>query len=154
MFFLMIISWINPWSFFHSWELGSILENCFYYVPYPRKHQSSYPPDGCLYQHAIEHGIDPEKFSIITEAEKKRWKITRNKIEVRAFLKTVKEELRIISLGLGLVVKLVGFSKESKGEKRRAFRHTEIRHWLQWNRHHTIPIFPYKPTKLDTNKHF
>jgi hypothetical protein len=27
----------------------------------------------CLYQYAIEHGLDPEKFSIVTEAEKKRW---------------------------------------------------------------------------------
>ena len=26
----------------------------------------------CLCQYAIEHGIDPEKFSIITVAEKKR----------------------------------------------------------------------------------
>ncbi|CAG8474032.1 10299_t:CDS:2, partial [Ambispora leptoticha] len=26
-----------------------------------------------LRQYAIEHGIDPEKFSVITEAEKKRW---------------------------------------------------------------------------------
>ena len=27
----------------------------------------------CLYQYAIEYGLDPEKFSIVTEAEKKRW---------------------------------------------------------------------------------
>ena len=27
----------------------------------------------CLYQYAVEHGLDPEKFSIVTEAEKKRW---------------------------------------------------------------------------------
>lgn len=27
----------------------------------------------CLYKYAIEHGEDPEKFSIITEAEKNRW---------------------------------------------------------------------------------
>ncbi|CAG8647907.1 10414_t:CDS:1, partial [Gigaspora rosea] len=26
-----------------------------------------------LYQYAIEHGMDPEKFSVITEAEKNRW---------------------------------------------------------------------------------
>ncbi|CAG8540355.1 4027_t:CDS:1, partial [Paraglomus brasilianum] len=26
-----------------------------------------------LYQYAIEHGINPKKFSIITEAEKNRW---------------------------------------------------------------------------------
>ncbi|CAG8667346.1 10665_t:CDS:2, partial [Paraglomus brasilianum] len=27
----------------------------------------------CLYQYAIEHGMDPDKFSVITEAEKNRW---------------------------------------------------------------------------------
>jgi hypothetical protein len=27
----------------------------------------------CLYQYAIEHSFDLEKFSIVTEAEKKRW---------------------------------------------------------------------------------
>ncbi|GBB85395.1 hypothetical protein RclHR1_11950003 [Rhizophagus clarus] len=27
----------------------------------------------CLYQYAVEHGLDPEKFSIVTEADKKRW---------------------------------------------------------------------------------
>ncbi|RIA82562.1 hypothetical protein C1645_743700 [Glomus cerebriforme] len=27
----------------------------------------------CLYQYAIEHGLDPEKFLIVTEADKKRW---------------------------------------------------------------------------------
>ncbi|POG58395.1 hypothetical protein GLOIN_2v921480 [Rhizophagus irregularis DAOM 181602=DAOM 197198] len=27
----------------------------------------------CLYRYAVKHGLDPEKFSIITEAEKKRW---------------------------------------------------------------------------------
>jgi hypothetical protein len=27
----------------------------------------------CFYQYAVEYGIDPEKFSIINEAEKKRW---------------------------------------------------------------------------------
>jgi hypothetical protein len=27
----------------------------------------------CLYQYAVEHGLDPEKFSIVTEAEKKKW---------------------------------------------------------------------------------
>ena len=27
----------------------------------------------CLYKYAIEHGEDPEKFSIVTEAEKNRW---------------------------------------------------------------------------------
>src|SRR4051794_18344410 len=37
----------------------------------------------CLYQYAIEHGLDPEKFSIVTEAEKKRWadKIFRGELE-------------------------------------------------------------------------
>jgi hypothetical protein len=25
------------------------------------------------YQYAVEHGLDPEKFSIVTEADKKRW---------------------------------------------------------------------------------
>ncbi|RHZ52562.1 hypothetical protein Glove_460g17 [Diversispora epigaea] len=32
-----------------------------------------YQPETSLRQYAIEHGIDPEKFSVITEAEKKRW---------------------------------------------------------------------------------
>src|SRR3954469_3547650 len=27
----------------------------------------------CLYQYAVEHGLDPKKFSIVTEADKKRW---------------------------------------------------------------------------------
>ena len=27
----------------------------------------------CLYQYAVEHGLDPEKLSTVTEAEKKRW---------------------------------------------------------------------------------
>ena len=27
----------------------------------------------CLYQYAVEHDLDPEKFSIVTEDEKKRW---------------------------------------------------------------------------------
>ncbi|CAH1766752.1 4168_t:CDS:1, partial [Entrophospora sp. SA101] len=29
----------------------------------------------CLYKYAIEHGEDPEKFSIVTETEKNRWAI-------------------------------------------------------------------------------
>ncbi|CAB4379311.1 unnamed protein product [Rhizophagus irregularis] len=29
----------------------------------------------CLYQYAVEHGLDPEKFSIVTEAEKHRWDV-------------------------------------------------------------------------------
>ncbi|RHZ72314.1 hypothetical protein Glove_243g7 [Diversispora epigaea] len=32
-----------------------------------------HPNKTCLYQYAIKHGIDPEKFSVITEAEKNRW---------------------------------------------------------------------------------
>ncbi|CAG8687444.1 5961_t:CDS:1, partial [Ambispora gerdemannii] len=32
-----------------------------------------YQPEAGLCQYAIEHKMDPEKFSIITEAEKKRW---------------------------------------------------------------------------------
>ncbi|CAG8646382.1 6936_t:CDS:2, partial [Diversispora eburnea] len=31
-----------------------------------------YQPEASLRQYAIEHGMDPEKFSIITEAENKR----------------------------------------------------------------------------------
>ncbi|CAB4379949.1 unnamed protein product [Rhizophagus irregularis] len=27
----------------------------------------------CLYQYAVEHGLDPEKFLIVTETDKKRW---------------------------------------------------------------------------------
>ncbi|CAG8655829.1 3251_t:CDS:1, partial [Ambispora gerdemannii] len=33
----------------------------------------THPNKNHLYQYAIEHGIDPERFSVITEAEKKRW---------------------------------------------------------------------------------
>ncbi|CAG8599463.1 4797_t:CDS:2, partial [Diversispora eburnea] len=33
----------------------------------------THPNKNHLYQYAIEHGIDPKKFSVITEAEKKRW---------------------------------------------------------------------------------
>ncbi|CAB4382495.1 unnamed protein product [Rhizophagus irregularis] len=29
----------------------------------------------CLYQYAVEHGLDPEKFSIVTGAEKHRWSV-------------------------------------------------------------------------------
>ncbi len=29
----------------------------------------------CLYQYAVEHGLDPEKFLIVTEAEKHRWDV-------------------------------------------------------------------------------
>ncbi|GES72571.1 hypothetical protein GLOIN_2v921480 [Rhizophagus clarus] len=29
----------------------------------------------CLYQYAVEHSLDPEKFSIVTEAEKHRWDV-------------------------------------------------------------------------------
>ncbi|CAG8788262.1 3196_t:CDS:2, partial [Racocetra fulgida] len=32
-----------------------------------------YQPEASLRQYAIEHGMDPEKFSVITEAEKNRW---------------------------------------------------------------------------------
>ncbi|RHZ86757.1 hypothetical protein Glove_46g31 [Diversispora epigaea] len=32
-----------------------------------------YQPEASLRQYAIEHKMDPEKFSVITEAEKKRW---------------------------------------------------------------------------------
>ena len=32
-----------------------------------------YQPEAGLRQYAIEHGMDPEKFSVITEAEKNRW---------------------------------------------------------------------------------
>ncbi|CAG8760109.1 15765_t:CDS:10, partial [Cetraspora pellucida] len=37
-------------------------------------HDSSiHPNKPRLYQYAVEHGMDPEKFSIVTEAEKNRW---------------------------------------------------------------------------------
>jgi hypothetical protein len=29
----------------------------------------------CLYQYAVEHGLDPEKFLVVTEAEKHRWDV-------------------------------------------------------------------------------
>ncbi|CAG8856664.1 30094_t:CDS:1, partial [Gigaspora margarita] len=32
-----------------------------------------YQPESGLRQYAIEHKMDPEKFSVITEAEKNRW---------------------------------------------------------------------------------
>ncbi|CAG8769123.1 6470_t:CDS:1, partial [Ambispora leptoticha] len=32
-------------------------------------------PETSLRQYAIEHGMDPENFSIITEAERNRWAI-------------------------------------------------------------------------------
>ncbi|CAG8641307.1 11676_t:CDS:2, partial [Diversispora eburnea] len=32
-----------------------------------------YQPEASLRQYAIEHGMDPKKFSVITEAEKNRW---------------------------------------------------------------------------------
>ncbi|CAG8582459.1 9773_t:CDS:2 [Ambispora gerdemannii] len=32
-----------------------------------------YQPEASLCQYVIEYGMDPEKFSVITEAEKKRW---------------------------------------------------------------------------------
>ncbi|CAG8582126.1 11341_t:CDS:2 [Paraglomus brasilianum] len=32
-----------------------------------------YQPEAGLRQYAIEHGMDPEKFSVIAEAEKNRW---------------------------------------------------------------------------------
>src|SRR5947209_606589 len=42
--------------------------------PIPRTHPNKiYQPEVGLRQYAIEHGMDPEKFSIITEAEKNRW---------------------------------------------------------------------------------
>src|SRR5688572_5054842 len=46
-------------------------------VKVPNKISNSpiHPNKTRLYQYAIEHGIDPEKFSIITEAEKNRWAI-------------------------------------------------------------------------------
>ncbi|CAG8639322.1 3216_t:CDS:2, partial [Diversispora eburnea] len=34
-----------------------------------------HPNKNRLYQYAIEHKIDPEKFSVITEAEKNRWAV-------------------------------------------------------------------------------
>ncbi|CAG8666791.1 5727_t:CDS:1, partial [Ambispora gerdemannii] len=34
-----------------------------------------YQPEAGLCQYAIEHKMDPEKFSIITEAEKNRWAV-------------------------------------------------------------------------------
>ncbi|CAG8604332.1 5490_t:CDS:2, partial [Diversispora eburnea] len=42
-------------------------------VPNKISNSSTRPNKTRLYQYAIEHEIDPEKFSIITEAEKKRW---------------------------------------------------------------------------------
>ncbi|CAG8753939.1 15723_t:CDS:2, partial [Funneliformis caledonium] len=39
-------------------------------TPIPRTYPNKME---CLYQCAVEHGLDPEKFSIITEADKKRW---------------------------------------------------------------------------------
>ncbi|CAG8645175.1 8741_t:CDS:2, partial [Diversispora eburnea] len=37
------------------------------------RNSSIHPNKIHLYQYAIEYGMDPEKFSVITEAEKKRW---------------------------------------------------------------------------------
>ncbi|CAG8649027.1 7660_t:CDS:2, partial [Diversispora eburnea] len=37
----------------------------------------THPNKNRLYQYAIEYGVDPEKFSVITEAEKKRNEDTR-----------------------------------------------------------------------------
>jgi len=42
-------------------------------VPNKISNSPIYPNKTCLYQYAIEHKIDPDKFSVITEAEKKRW---------------------------------------------------------------------------------
>ncbi|CAI2189504.1 13190_t:CDS:2 [Funneliformis geosporum] len=33
----------------------------------------------CLYQYTIKHGLDPEKFSIVTEAEKKKGTVNKRK---------------------------------------------------------------------------
>ncbi|CAG8659649.1 6095_t:CDS:1, partial [Diversispora eburnea] len=42
--------------------------------PIPRTNPNKiYHPEASLRQYAIEHGMDPEKFSVITEAEKNRW---------------------------------------------------------------------------------
>ena len=37
----------------------------------------------CLFRYVIEHGIDPKKFSIVTEAEKNKWAVgsLRNDLE-------------------------------------------------------------------------
>ncbi|CAH1770807.1 10941_t:CDS:2, partial [Entrophospora sp. SA101] len=44
--------------------------------PIPRTHPNKiYQPEVGLRQYAIEHGMDPEKFSVITKAEKDRWTI-------------------------------------------------------------------------------
>ncbi|CAG8656389.1 7835_t:CDS:1, partial [Diversispora eburnea] len=42
-------------------------------VPNKISNSPIHPNKTCLYQYAIKHKIDPEKFSVITEAEKKRW---------------------------------------------------------------------------------
>ena len=53
-----------------SKEIGSKNLSTSSRQPIPRTNPNKM---GCLYQYAIKHGMDPEKFSVITEAEKNRW---------------------------------------------------------------------------------
>ncbi|CAG8779027.1 12835_t:CDS:1, partial [Racocetra fulgida] len=42
-------------------------------VPNKISNSPIHPNKTRFYQYAVEHGMDPEKFSIVTEAEKNRW---------------------------------------------------------------------------------
>ncbi|CAG8621387.1 10891_t:CDS:10, partial [Diversispora eburnea] len=62
--------------------------------PIPRTNPNKiYHPEASLRQYAIEHGMDLEKFSVITEAEKKRWAMEKTWKEICALLPLVGEEL-------------------------------------------------------------
>ncbi|CAG8641437.1 6263_t:CDS:2, partial [Diversispora eburnea] len=57
------------------WVIGAVLNLPEIQVSVPNKISNSliHPNKTHLYQYAIEYEMDPEKFSVITEAEKKRW---------------------------------------------------------------------------------
>ncbi|CAH1771004.1 10334_t:CDS:1, partial [Entrophospora sp. SA101] len=51
-------------------EIDSQNSSMSFRQPIPRTNPNKME---CLYQYAIGHGMDPKKFSVITEAEKNRW---------------------------------------------------------------------------------
>ncbi|CAG8515952.1 12690_t:CDS:2 [Acaulospora colombiana] len=54
---------------------------------------STHPNKNCLYQYDIKHGMNPEKFAVITEAEKKRW-------DGECFHEDLKRDIRFYRSGI------------------------------------------------------
>ncbi|RHZ90040.1 hypothetical protein Glove_9g66 [Diversispora epigaea] len=74
---------LDPWIKSETFESPQIKKDTDNYILQDSmaETQVKIPNKTRLYQYAIEHKMDPEKFSVITEAEKNRWAMRSGKTD-------------------------------------------------------------------------